>query len=227
MIDGYTLVIEGATYTGSAALLLGGQVVAEHDLAETRITGKQGRPEGVLPAVEDCLRRAGIQMSDVTRIVCGAGPGSFTSLRIAASVAKGLAIGSGAPLYAVPSLALTVAAAERLPPGNYISTVDAMRNEAYALEVEMLADGGIRYGESARIISFSELDRLASAAGAQVIGPGRMIDARPQARGALALLESILERGPVDLPSWEPDYGRAPEAQVRWEAKHGSLETRT
>jgi hypothetical protein len=33
---------------------------------------------------------------------------------------------------------------------------------------------------------------------------------------------SLLERdGPVDLASWEPDYGRVAEAQRRWEAAHG------
>jgi tRNA threonylcarbamoyladenosine biosynthesis protein TsaB len=35
------------------------------------------------------------------------------------------------------------------------------------------------------------------------------------------MLESIVEGGPVDLASWEPDYGRLAEAQVRWEAEHG------
>jgi len=30
-----------------------------------------------------------------------------------------------------------------------------------------------------------------------------------------------VERPPVDLASWEPDYGRLAEAQVRWEAAHG------
>jgi tRNA threonylcarbamoyladenosine biosynthesis protein TsaB len=35
------------------------------------------------------------------------------------------------------------------------------------------------------------------------------------------LLESVIEQGPVDLASWEPDYGRLAEAQVRWEAAHG------
>jgi tRNA threonylcarbamoyladenosine biosynthesis protein TsaB len=226
MIDGYTLAIESATYMGSAAVISNGEVITDHDLAETQITGRQGRPEGVLPAVEDCLRRSGIGISEVARIICGAGPGSFTSLRIAASVAKGLAAGAGVPLFQVPSLALTVAAANGLAPGTYISAVDAMRDEAYALEVELQPDGRITYGQSARRMSADELDRLARAAGARVIGPGREIDARPQARGVAVLLDSIVARGPVNLAAWEPDYGRAAEAQVRWEAAHGPLERR-
>jgi tRNA threonylcarbamoyladenosine biosynthesis protein TsaB len=226
MIDGCTLAIESATYAGSAAVFSNGNVLAEHDLAETRITGKQGRPEGVLPAVEDCLRRAGIVIDEVKRIVCGAGPGSFTSLRIAASVAKGLAAGAQIPLYQVPSLALTVAGVSGLPPGSYISVLDAMRDEAYALQVDLMPDGRITYAQSAKRVPLAELDRIAHAAGARVIGPGRDMDARPQAKGVLRLLDSVVDRGPVDLASWEPDYGRAAEAQVRWEAKHGPLETR-
>jgi tRNA threonylcarbamoyladenosine biosynthesis protein TsaB len=34
-------------------------------------------------------------------------------------------------------------------------------------------------------------------------------------------MKSIIESGPVDLASWEPEYGRLAEAQVRWEAAHG------
>ena len=223
MIDGYTLVIEGATYAGSVALLTNGSVVTEHDLAETRITGKQGRPEGVLPAVEDCLQRAGIVVTDIARIVCGAGPGSFTSLRIAASVAKGLASGVGIPLFAAPSLALTVAAAG-LGDGRYISTLDAMRGEAYALGVELFSDGRLTHAASASRVRATELEALTQLAGARIVGPGREIDARPKAAGALAFLESIVARGPVKLGEWEPDYGRAAEAQVRWEERHGPLE---
>jgi tRNA threonylcarbamoyladenosine biosynthesis protein TsaB len=35
------------------------------------------------------------------------------------------------------------------------------------------------------------------------------------------MLAAIIEAGPVNLASWEPDYGRLAEAQVRWEAAHG------
>jgi hypothetical protein len=55
----------------------------------------------------------------------------------------------------------------------------------------------------------------------RVTGPGQEIDAHPHARGIAPILASILEAGPVNLASWEPDYGRLAEAQVRWEAEHG------
>ena len=46
--------------------------------------------------------------------------------------------------------------------------------------------------------------------------------ARIRERAAVARLEQLLvARGPVDLASWEPAYGRLAEAQVRWESTHG------
>jgi hypothetical protein len=55
----------------------------------------------------------------------------------------------------------------------------------------------------------------------RIVGPGREIDAHPHARGVASILPSIVDSGPVNLASWEPDYGRLAEAQVRWEAAHG------
>ena len=54
-----------------------------------------------------------------------------------------------------------------------------------------------------------------------MIGPDQELDAWPRAEGVAALLTDVLVVGPVDLVSWEPNYGRAPEAQVRWERAHG------
>jgi len=35
------------------------------------------------------------------------------------------------------------------------------------------------------------------------------------------LLNQIIDAGPIAIETWEPDYGRLAEAQVRWEAAHG------
>jgi hypothetical protein len=74
-------------------------------------------------------------------------------------------------------------------------------------------------------ITVLSAEQLAEAAhrgrGVRVIGPGQQVDAHPHARGVAPILASVMESGPVDLASWEPDYGRLAEAQVRWEAAHG------
>jgi tRNA threonylcarbamoyladenosine biosynthesis protein TsaB len=218
----YTLALEGATYAGSVALLRGSDVIAERILADTAIPSREGRDERVLPSVAECLEEAGVRVDQMSRVVCGAGPGSFTSLRIAASVAKGIAVGVACPLYAVSSLLLSVAAsAGILARGSYLSVLPAMREEWFAMSVEVEGMHSIRQGGVVTILAGSELARAAALEGAALLGPGQEIDSRPHARGVAFLLDQIRSRGPVPIETWEPDYGRLAEAQVRWEAAHG------
>ena len=218
-----TLALEGATYQGSVAVIRGSAVVAERTLsgADGGLP-RSGRGEMLMPAVAECLNEARVTGKDVSRVVCGAGPGSFTSLRVAGSIAKGLASGYGVELFAVSSLMLTVAARPDLAPGRYVSLLDAMRDEFYAQRVEVGEDGVARRVAAAGIIAATDVQNvLGRESDIYLIGPGQPIAAHPLARGVARLLDDILATGPVDIAAWEPDYGRLAEAQVRWEAEHG------
>ncbi|MFL5639663.1 MAG: tRNA (adenosine(37)-N6)-threonylcarbamoyltransferase complex dimerization subunit type 1 TsaB [Gemmatimonadaceae bacterium] len=252
--DGYSLAIDGSTYEGSVALLRGSHVVAERTLKEEDgAAPRAGRGERLMPAIADCLREADIARGEIARIVCGSGPGSFTSLRVAGSVAKGLAAGLSVDLYAVSSLLLTVTGAKPpVPSGEYLSVLDAMRGEFFAARItksdwasegtrRMLNVADIDWSIDAKeidsstalgvrslqpgptaIMSRHDLDQVRVRDRAlKIIGPGQDIDARPHARGVAPILDWITQQGAVDLASWEPDYGRLAEAQVRWEAAHG------
>jgi tRNA threonylcarbamoyladenosine biosynthesis protein TsaB len=223
MTRSITLAIEGATYQGSVAVIRNAEVVAERTLqAEDGGIPRAGRGERLMPAVAECLDEAGVRGSDIARIVCGAGPGSFTSLRVAGSVAKGLAAGYGVELYAVSSLLLIVSGAQpSLPNGKYLSVLDAMRGEFYSARIIFHAGVPVQ-SEAPTLLSAGQLEevRLRETA-LRIVGPGQQIDVPPHARGVAPLLASIVESGPVNLASWEPDYGRLAEAQVRWEAAHG------
>jgi tRNA threonylcarbamoyladenosine biosynthesis protein TsaB len=219
----YTLALEGATYEGSVALIRESKVVAERTL-----TAEDGHPQGrggerLMPAVAECIMEAGVKRGDIARIVCGSGPGSFTSLRVAGSVAKGLAVGYGVELYAVSSLLLTVTGVQpSLPIGEYLSVLDAMRGEFFAARIVLRPGGAASQPEPPTLLSAEQLANLIESERAlRTIGPGQQIDAQPHSRGVAPLLAAIIEAGPVDLASWEPDYGRLAEAQVRWEAAHG------
>src|SRR5438067_2384390 len=76
-------------------------------------------------------------------------------------------------------------------------------------------------GKGHRIIGEGEVTDVAAKMNAKVIGPGQEIEAAPDARGAARIVDYIMKNGSVDLDSWEPDYGRLAEAQVKWEAAHG------
>ena len=67
--------------------------------------------ERLMPAVAELLSRGKVAVEQLDAVACGAGPGSFTSLRIAASIAKGLSVAREIPLVVAPSTLLVPAAA--------------------------------------------------------------------------------------------------------------------
>lgn len=212
-----TLAIESATARGSVAVLRGTEVVAAREALM-----RADDEERLMPAVAACCDEAGVAPRELARVICGEGPGSFTSLRIAASIAKGIAAAAGCPLFTVSSLLLSVAAAApRLPSGRYLSVLDAQRGEFFALRVELTSERQLSAVGDLEVFAASELDDRAAAAGARVAGIGQTVDLWPHAAGVAVLLPEIINGGPVDLVAWEPVYGRAPEAQVRWEKAHG------
>ena len=208
-----TLAIDAATYTGTAALLDGATIVAE---GEAAMRGE--REERLMPMVADLLREAGAAPADLGDLVCGGGPGSFTSLRIAASIAKGIAAARALPLRAVSSLWLIGAGARpALPPGTYVAALNAMRGEWFAARLLVDGGGAVVQDGGWTLEPLAALERRA-AAGERVLGPAPAFgDRGPHARGVAQLGPGA----PVPLDGWEPDYGRKAEAQVRWEATHG------
>jgi tRNA threonylcarbamoyladenosine biosynthesis protein TsaB len=215
---GLSLALDGSTYAGSVALLRENVVIAEKQLADVEKPGRSGREELFMPMVADCLRDGQVAPLDLDRVICGAGPGSFTSLRIAASIAKGIAVGASIPLLSVSSLALIVADAGK--EGRWMAVLPAMRGEVYAALFEM-KDGVLLEIEGPRIIAEIEVKKEAADAEALLVGPAVVRGQNPHARAVSSMLESIVSGGECDIDTWEPQYGRLAEAQVKWEAAHG------
>ena len=63
----------------------------------------QSHSSQLLPMAMRLLENAGLQWRDLEGIVAGVGPGSFTGLRIACSLAQGIAMGAGTPVLPVSS----------------------------------------------------------------------------------------------------------------------------
>jgi tRNA threonylcarbamoyladenosine biosynthesis protein TsaB len=212
------LVIEASTPQASVAVLADDAIVA--DVSVTSIDPITGtRLEGVLPAIAACFETAHAAPSQLSGIVCSAGPGGFTSLRSAAAIAKGMCSVLGIPLYVLSSLELLVATA-RLAPGRYMPAIDAGRGECYTSLIE-IDNGKMPVLPPIQMLPRTALEAYAQQQHAHLVGPGLDIDVSPRASAVHAVLSWITARDPVALETWEPTYGRLAEAQVKWESTHG------
>ncbi|HEY3180077.1 MAG TPA: tRNA (adenosine(37)-N6)-threonylcarbamoyltransferase complex dimerization subunit type 1 TsaB [Casimicrobiaceae bacterium] len=88
--------------------------------------------ERILPAIDRVLADAGWRLTDLDGIAFGAGPGAFTGVRIACSVAQGLALGADLPVVAVPTLAAVAQEAWRdHQAARVFACLDARMREVY------------------------------------------------------------------------------------------------
>lgn len=130
------LALETATHRLSVAVSMDGRVL------ERAAEVVNGSSEWLLPNVQALLAEAGISLKQIDGIAFGAGPGSFTGLRLAAGCAQGLAYGLGIPVLGVSTLeALALASGET----NVYACLDARMNEVYVAAYregrEVLAPG--------------------------------------------------------------------------------------
>lgn len=121
------LALDTATDACGVALWLDGATIAREQLMP------RGHAELVLPMCEAVLAEAGLALSALDGIAFGRGPGSFTGVRIATSVAQGLAFGAGRPVVAVSDLAALARGAWRKHGWTrVIAALDARMGEIYA-----------------------------------------------------------------------------------------------
>lgn len=92
------LALETAADPGTVALWRDGEVVAR------ACAPARSNSETLLPLAETTLRESGLGFADLDGIAFGAGPGSFTGLRVACGVAQGLAFARDLPLLGVGTL---------------------------------------------------------------------------------------------------------------------------
>ncbi|MBP8974727.1 MAG: tRNA (adenosine(37)-N6)-threonylcarbamoyltransferase complex dimerization subunit type 1 TsaB [Anaerolineae bacterium] len=120
------LAIDTATRFISLALHDGQRLLLEH----TWWTANNHTVE-LAPAIRAAFAQTRIAPADLTALAISQGPGSFTGLRIGMSVAKGLALATGCPLVAVPTLEI-VAAAVPLAPQPLVAVLQAGRGRVCA-----------------------------------------------------------------------------------------------
>ena len=116
----------------SAALWLDGQLESREALAGQR------HSELLLPMVGELLAARALEPRDLDGVAYGAGPGSFTGLRIACGVAQGIAYGAGIPVIGIGTLLALAHAAQAQ---QIVCCLDARMGEIYHAAYRLLDDG--------------------------------------------------------------------------------------
>ncbi len=186
----------------TAALFDGaGECVARKD----EMIGR-GHSERLVPMLDELL-----EGRKADRILVGVGPGSFTGIRVGVAAAHGLAIGWGADVGGMSSLALIAASAES--PGEVAVAVSGGHGELFVQQFdgaqaksELL---NLTPGEAAAATNAERVIGTGAKALVGARGWGEASDAWPVAAHALDLPEQLRSLPP------RPIYARAPDARPR------------
>ncbi|HEX2248971.1 MAG TPA: tRNA (adenosine(37)-N6)-threonylcarbamoyltransferase complex dimerization subunit type 1 TsaB [Gemmatimonadales bacterium] len=227
------LALDTATDRASVAL---GEPGSGSRALEENFTGARRHAAELLSIIEHLMRRGSTTLDELSGVIVSDGPGSFTGLRVGASVAKALVHARGLPLWTAPSLLVRAAGVARVNT-SVLAVTNALRGELYAAiyhfdadritselnpsvcHPEQLVSGGQRPDIAVGDAPAPALAILDAWLHRPVIGPpegsphaSRMLDLIGRPGGAW-LIESVKD--------WEPVYGRPAEAQARWEKVHG------
>lgn len=130
------LALDTSTEVCALAVQRGAQVLARHS------PGGANASSTLIPAIQQLLAGVGLQLAQLDAIVFGRGPGSFTGLRTACSVAQGLALGARVPVLGVDTLlAVAEDARQRAGVSEVVAVLDARMEQVYAGAYAFVAGG--------------------------------------------------------------------------------------
>jgi tRNA threonylcarbamoyladenosine biosynthesis protein TsaB len=130
------LALECATAQCSVALVHAGKTW------QRTVPERSQHSEAVLPLVAQVLDEAEVARSTLTHIAAGIGPGAFTGVRTAISVAQGLALGLQLPLLGIGTLEALALQVPLPRPARVASVLDARMHEVYAAVLEVDPQAG-------------------------------------------------------------------------------------
>jgi len=120
------LALDTSSVACTVALKVGDQLFERHEEQPREHTRL------LMPMIREVLSQANVELAELDAIVLGNGPGSFIGMRIAASVAQGLAHGAGLKILPVSSLAAVAAEVLLESDADLVAVAqDAHMNEVY------------------------------------------------------------------------------------------------
>jgi len=192
----------------------------------------------ILPMIDALLAEAGVSLRSLDGIAFGRGPGSFTGVRVAASVTQGLAAGAGLPVLGISDLRALAARARQAAPmpspgALLLAAMDARMGEIYwgAFDAAAGLPGAALMGEAVGPVTSlpdALCGRVAAAAGRGLsaypgLAPGLQVpaeavlaDAEPDAADIARLAAADLRGGAAwqDAAMAQPVYLRDQVAHV-------------
>ncbi len=192
------LAFDTSTEHMSIALQLGDRVWS-HEAAGGALASST-----LIPGVMDLLAQAGIGLRDLDAIAFGRGPGAFTGLRTACSVAQGLAFGADKPVLPIDTLLAVAEDARSLSQAGAVGdvwvTMDARIEEIYAAHAVFEA-GEWRLVTAPWLCTLQQLnERWRVAAPRVVVGTALTAFGDRLACGAALCLPQALPRARAMLP---------------------------
>ena len=206
------LALDTATEACSVSLGIGDRSIDRY------VELERGHAEQLLPMVDAVLAEGGISLNALDAIAFGRGPGGFTGVRLAASVAQGLAFGAQVGVVPVSDLAAVAQRVVQLSPSvrRVLVANDARMKEVYSAWFEVgssLVSGPESVGPAADVQVPSELAEPWAAAGrglkvwpaladrCRASGAELHVDLLPRASEVLALAKLAAAAGQILDPA--------------------------
>ena len=221
------LALETSTAYASVAVCEGNRVLSTEASPLQRT-----HSEFLNPAIERCLKEAGLRLEEVNIFAAGSGPGSFTGLRVAANVAKTFSMVFAQPLVTLDSLTLLMmeARSRGAKEEKILCLLNAYKNMTFtALFLDRLLEVGptaltlpdlesLHLNSSEPVLcvgeGFSAYERFLSSGFKDQLKRDRVHTDFPLATTLGLAAENLLETGQtIEWNFFEPLYIRASEAE--------------
>jgi tRNA threonylcarbamoyl adenosine modification protein YeaZ len=202
------------------------------ELHTEAIAAPSPQHDDLAACVDRCAARAGCSPRDVRIVAVSAGPGGFTSVRIAIVTAKMIAEATGAACVAVPTADAVAARFGFLrgPAANFAVALASKNADAFvacyapgAARPRLLAPGGLC--DATKLARLAETHQLTHLLADRFLPPAMLEHATTLGLGIvepvfhpLAVLDAALDHGPIDPAQLLPIYPREPEAVTKWRA---------
>jgi len=227
------LAVDTSTTAATAAITEDGRLVAEFTLNISRAHSQK-----IMGIIDELFKKSGFKPSDMDLFACSAGPGSFTGLRIGASIIKGMAQTFKKTVAAVPTLDALAYSLYNCA-GLVCPMLDAQREMVYS-NLYCWEKGRLKKLEDLGVIKIGDLTGLIreKAVPATFLGDGVQLFEKnlkndleeyyvansgsllPRASACAAVAMDMYEKGSIDsYDTFKLTYIRKSQAEVEYEKK--------